>query len=157
MVEIDEDVAAVWQTIFHEELWRWLTQAIVSFGLTDENIERFFARTDLTLQEWALKTILRNRVNRVEYWLMVLDELKTVKLVKEYDHGNLLFVAASQVLRQELFSRREKLETVFGFSETMPLIGEKYVLIGDALALHGFDNLFGFGLFHAWVVRALPD
>ncbi len=64
MVEIDEDVAAVWQTIFHEELWKWLTQAIVSFDLTDENIERFFARTDLTLQEWALKTILRNRVNR---------------------------------------------------------------------------------------------
>jgi DNA adenine methylase len=64
MVEIDEDVAAVWQTMFHEELWRWLVQAIVSFDLTDENIERFIAKTDLTLQEWAFKTILRNRVNR---------------------------------------------------------------------------------------------
>jgi DNA adenine methylase len=64
MIEIDEDVAAVWQTMFHEELWRWLVQTIVSFDLTDENIERFFARTGLNLQERALKTILRNRVNR---------------------------------------------------------------------------------------------
>lgn len=64
MVEIDEDVAVVWQTIFHEELWQWLTRAIISFDLTEENIDRFFARTDLTLPEWALKTIVRNRVNR---------------------------------------------------------------------------------------------
>ncbi|HVB72403.1 MAG TPA: hypothetical protein VNE38_02510 [Ktedonobacteraceae bacterium] len=64
MVELDEDVAAVWQTIFHEDLWKWLAQAIVSFDLTDERIESFFSRTDLSLQEWALKTIIRNRVNR---------------------------------------------------------------------------------------------
>lgn len=64
MVEIDEDVAAVWQTIFHEELWQGLARNIVSFDLTEENIESLFARTDLTLQEWALKTIVRNRVNR---------------------------------------------------------------------------------------------
>ena len=64
MVEIDEDVAAVWQTIFTEELWQCLAQAIISFNLTEENIEAYFARTDFTLQEWALKTIIRNRVNR---------------------------------------------------------------------------------------------
>ncbi|MGH2496043.1 MAG: DNA adenine methylase [Ktedonobacteraceae bacterium] len=64
MVEIDEDVAAVWQTIFHEDRWQWLARAIVSFDLTGENIESFFTRSDLTLQEWALKTIVRNRVNR---------------------------------------------------------------------------------------------
>lgn len=64
MVEIDEDVAAVWHTIFHEELWKWLAQAIVTFDLTEESIEKFFARADLTLQECALKTVLRNRVNR---------------------------------------------------------------------------------------------
>ncbi|GAC1565353.1 MAG: DNA adenine methylase [Ktedonobacteraceae bacterium] len=64
MVEIDEDVAAVWHTVFHEELWKWLSQTIISFDLTSENIERFFARTDLTSQERAFKTIVRNRVNR---------------------------------------------------------------------------------------------
>ena len=64
MVEIDEDVAAVWQTIFHEDLWQGLARNIVSFDLTEENIESFCARTDLTLQERALKTIVRNRVNR---------------------------------------------------------------------------------------------
>jgi DNA adenine methylase len=64
MVEIDENVAAVWQTIFHEELWQWLARAIVTFDLTEVNIETFLARTDLTLQERALKTIVRNRANR---------------------------------------------------------------------------------------------
>jgi DNA adenine methylase len=64
MVEIDEDVAVVWQTIFHEDLWQWLARSIISFDLTEENIERFFARTDLILQERALKTVIRNRVNR---------------------------------------------------------------------------------------------
>jgi DNA adenine methylase len=64
MVEIDEDVAAVWQTIFHEDLWQLLARAIVSFDLTEGNIEGFLAKTGLPLQEWALKTIVRNRVNR---------------------------------------------------------------------------------------------
>ena len=64
MVEIDEDVAAVWQTIFHQDLWQWLAQVIVSFDLTEENIEAFLAKPDLTLQERALKTVVRNRVNR---------------------------------------------------------------------------------------------
>lgn len=64
MVEIDEDVAAVWQTIFHQDLGQWLARAIVSFDLTQENIETFLAKTDLTLQERALKTIIRNRINR---------------------------------------------------------------------------------------------
>jgi DNA adenine methylase len=64
MVEIDEDVAAVWQTIFHQDLWQWLTRAIISFELTEGNIEAFLAKTDLSLGERALKTIVRNRVNR---------------------------------------------------------------------------------------------
>jgi DNA adenine methylase len=64
MVEIDEDVAAVWQTIFQQDLWQWLARAIVSFDLTEKNIEAFLAKTDLNLQERALKTIIRNRINR---------------------------------------------------------------------------------------------
>ena len=64
MVEIDEDVAAVWQTIFHQDFWEWLARAITSFDLTEGNIETFLVKTDLTLQERALKTIVRNRVNR---------------------------------------------------------------------------------------------
>ncbi len=64
MVEIDDDVAAVWQALLHGEDWQWLAQKIEGFNLTYENIEAFLARNDITLRERALKTILRNRVNR---------------------------------------------------------------------------------------------
>lgn len=64
MVELDADVASVWQTILNEEDGQWLAHEIEAFDLTLENVERILARTDLTLREQAFKTILRNRVNR---------------------------------------------------------------------------------------------
>jgi DNA adenine methylase len=64
MVEIDDDVAAVWQSLLHGEDWRWITQKIADFDLTYENVEAFLTKKDLTLRERAFKTILRNRVNR---------------------------------------------------------------------------------------------
>jgi len=64
MVEIDDDVAAVWQTLLDGEDWSWITQQIGEFDLTFENVAAFLARKDLTLREKAFKTILRNRVNR---------------------------------------------------------------------------------------------
>lgn len=64
MVEIDDDVAAVWQTLLHGADWTWITQQIGNFDLTYENVEVFLAKQDLTLRERAFKTILRNRVNR---------------------------------------------------------------------------------------------
>lgn len=64
MVEIDEDIAAVWQTILHEKHWTWLAEQIISFDLTIENVESYLARPDLTLRERAFRTLLRNRINR---------------------------------------------------------------------------------------------
>lgn len=64
MVEIDDDVAAVWQTLLDGEDWSWITQQIEEFDLTYEHVAAFLARKDLTLREKAFKTILRNRVNR---------------------------------------------------------------------------------------------
>jgi len=63
MVEIDEDVAAVWQTIFDDVDRAWLVSDIATFDLTFGNVEAFLARTDLTLREQAFRTILRNRIN----------------------------------------------------------------------------------------------
>lgn len=63
MVEIDEDVAAVWQTILDDANRAWLVHEIATFNLTYENVEAFLARTDLTLRERAFGTILRNRIN----------------------------------------------------------------------------------------------
>lgn len=64
MVELDEDVAAAWQTILDEEQWQWLAHQIETFELTTENVKTYLARPNLSLQERAFKTILRNRVNR---------------------------------------------------------------------------------------------
>ena len=46
MVEIDDDVAAVWQTLLHGEDWSWVTQQIGEFDLTCENVEAFLAGKD---------------------------------------------------------------------------------------------------------------
>jgi DNA adenine methylase len=64
MSEIDEDVAAVWQTILSEEHWAWFAQQILSFDLTVENVEALLTRTNLTIKEQAFSTLLRNRINR---------------------------------------------------------------------------------------------
>src|SRR5947209_7598055 len=56
MVELDEDVAAVWQTILDGEDGIWLADQIVSFELTPEHIEAFLARAPLTLRERAFRT-----------------------------------------------------------------------------------------------------
>ena len=64
MVEIDEDVASVWQTVLDEERWKWLVQEIASFDLTEANADAYLAKMNLTLQEHAFRTILRNRINR---------------------------------------------------------------------------------------------
>ncbi|MBV9709025.1 MAG: DNA adenine methylase [Chloroflexi bacterium] len=63
MVEIDKDIASVWQTILDVEDWKWLAQQIETFDLTLENVEALLARTNLTLKEQAFRTILRNRIN----------------------------------------------------------------------------------------------
>jgi DNA adenine methylase len=63
MVEIDEDVAAVWQTVLDDANRAWLAHEIATFDLTYEHVEALLARTDLTLRERAFRTILRNRIN----------------------------------------------------------------------------------------------
>lgn len=64
MVEIDEDVAAVWQTLLDGENWKWITKKIETFDLTRENVENLLANTNLTPRERAFRTIVRNRINR---------------------------------------------------------------------------------------------
>jgi DNA adenine methylase len=64
MVELDEDVAAVWQTILDKEQAIWLAHEIETFQVTAEHVERCVARTTVTQQERAFRTIVRNRVNR---------------------------------------------------------------------------------------------
>ncbi len=60
-VELDEDVAAVWQTILGGE-GEWLAKRISSFELTQDNVQRVISTTPRNLREKAFQTILKNRV-----------------------------------------------------------------------------------------------
>ncbi len=63
MVEIDEEVAGVWQTILNGE-GDWLAEEILSFNLTLASVKALLSRGDLILREQALRAIVKNRVNR---------------------------------------------------------------------------------------------
>jgi DNA adenine methylase len=62
MVELDEDVSAVWQTVLDGHA-AWLGERIYTFNLTSENIDRELSNPPQTLHERAFQTILKNRVN----------------------------------------------------------------------------------------------
>lgn len=63
LVEIDEDVAAVWQTILGGNA-QSLVDKIVSFELTRETVKAVLSETPRELEQRAFQTILKNRVNR---------------------------------------------------------------------------------------------
>lgn len=64
LVELDHEVAAVWEIIINSDEGTWLAHAIESFHLTPEDVDALLARNKLTLPEQALHTIIRNRINR---------------------------------------------------------------------------------------------
>ncbi|MFB2897344.1 DNA adenine methylase [Aerosakkonemataceae cyanobacterium BLCC-F50] len=63
MVEIDDEVAAVWQTILNGD-YEWLANQIVNFDLSLESVNEVLAKSPILIEEKAFKTILKNRVNR---------------------------------------------------------------------------------------------
>ena len=60
-MELDPDVAAVWETIFNGDA-ECLAQRILEFDLTAENARQTIAMTPGTKCERAFQTILRNRI-----------------------------------------------------------------------------------------------
>lgn len=60
MVEIDDDIAAVWQTVVngHSE---WLARRILDFNLTRESVTREISKTNVDTKEKAFQAILKNR------------------------------------------------------------------------------------------------
>lgn len=62
MVEFDDQVAAVWETILNGGNQR-LAERIVSFDMSVENVKAALAQKDVSREEIAFQTILRNRVN----------------------------------------------------------------------------------------------
>lgn len=64
MVELDMDVAAVWQTVLNVEDGEWLAREILTYNLTLENVELLLDEIPATVPRRAFQTIVRNRVNR---------------------------------------------------------------------------------------------
>ena len=62
MVELDAEVAAVWQTVLNGR-GEWLAERIASFELTPEALADELAKSDLSPHEVGFRTLLRNRVN----------------------------------------------------------------------------------------------
>ncbi len=60
MVELDEDIAAVWQTILGEDA-KWLAKQIMEFDLTIDNVRAELEKTSRTVRQMAFNTILKNR------------------------------------------------------------------------------------------------
>lgn len=63
MVELDEDVAAVWRTIFSEKDVSWLVERIRNFEVNADNVKKAISLADDGLKERAFATIVRNRTN----------------------------------------------------------------------------------------------
>lgn len=61
MVELDEEIAAVWKVIFSEQN-SWLSNKIISFDLTYENVKAELENKNKSLNDIAFCTILKNRV-----------------------------------------------------------------------------------------------
>ncbi len=61
MVEIDEEVAAVWEIILNGKN-NWLAEKIFSFDLTIENVQLEFERPNKLVDDLAFCTILKNRI-----------------------------------------------------------------------------------------------
>ncbi len=62
MVELDEEVAAVWQTILSGDA-QWLARRILSFSMTQANVKSLLESTPSNTREKAFAVLLRNRVS----------------------------------------------------------------------------------------------
>lgn len=63
MVELDDQVAAVWQTILSGDA-EWLAEEIIKFEMTADAVREILSNEPRSLKHKAFQTIVKNRVNR---------------------------------------------------------------------------------------------
>ena len=63
LVELDDDMAAAWQTILSEQDYQWLINKIINFNVTKEDINEAIIESSKGLKERGFATIVRNRTN----------------------------------------------------------------------------------------------
>lgn len=64
LVELDDQVAAVWETIITAGEGAWLADRILAFDLTSDNAAALLSADNMSRREQAFRTIVKNRVNR---------------------------------------------------------------------------------------------
>jgi DNA adenine methylase len=62
LVELDEEVAAVWQTLLSEDA-QWLANKIIAFSVTKSSVESLLARHPSSAREKAFAALVKNRVS----------------------------------------------------------------------------------------------
>jgi DNA adenine methylase len=64
--ELDDDVAAVWEAIFHGKPSdvKWLCQRILDFNVSYDNVREILDSKPVSLREKAFRTIVKNRMQR---------------------------------------------------------------------------------------------
>lgn len=64
--ELDDDVAAVWQTVFYGKTAdvKWLCKQIISFDVSLENVRLILDGDPKSIRERAFRTIVKNRMQR---------------------------------------------------------------------------------------------
>src|SRR5450432_1215893 len=60
MVELDEQIAAVWQTILAGDA-QWLAKRLLTFELTPESAKAELSKPPRSNREFAFQTVLKNR------------------------------------------------------------------------------------------------
>ena len=63
MVELDDEVAAVWKVVLGGDS-KWLSERIGAFDLTENTVRAVLENQPDSLREEAFRTIVKNRVNR---------------------------------------------------------------------------------------------
>jgi DNA adenine methylase len=63
MVELDDQVAAVWRTIIENDDGEWLANQIACFDLTYESLQNVLASKTHTVRKKAFQTIIKNRTH----------------------------------------------------------------------------------------------
>ena len=63
LCEIDPEVASVWLTIVSEDV-EWLTEQIMDFDITLDNVRRIIDSKPTSVRETAFRTIVKNRTQR---------------------------------------------------------------------------------------------
>ena len=64
--ELDDDVAAVWQTIFHGKPAdvEWLCKKIINFDVNLENVRKILDGNPTSIRGKAFRTVVKNRMQR---------------------------------------------------------------------------------------------